>query len=257
MKLAIVTGASSGIGAATARKLVEQGYQVVMIARSRDKLEKLAQLLGDCAHVEVLDASDGLAVLEMAERIKRDLGVPDVVVNSAGAGQWKFIENTTPEEAIEMMNAPYFAAFNVVHAFMRDMLERDRGVIINVLSPISIITVPGCVGYAGARWALRGLHESLCDDLSGTNVKSCGVYFGLVESEYFENNPGVTEHIPKSSKMIPTISVERAGDVILKAIKKPRRQYVCPFMLRVFLWSHSWFPWLSRFLVRRTGAKRV
>ena len=256
MKLAIVTGASSGIGAETARKLVEHGCQVVLIARSRDKLEKLAQQLGACSHVESLDAGNGAAVLKMAERVKRELGVPDVIVNSAGAGQWKFIEETTPEEAIEMMNAPYFAAFNVVHAFMSDMLERDRGVIINVLSPVSIVTLRGCVGYAGARWALRGLHESLCDDLSGTNVKSCGVYFGQVESEYFENNPGVTERLPKSSKMIPTISTERAASVILKAIKKPRRQYVCPFMLRMFIWSHTWFPWLSRYLVRRTGAKR-
>jgi NAD(P)-dependent dehydrogenase (short-subunit alcohol dehydrogenase family) len=189
MKLAVITGASSGIGKATARLLAADGYTVVLVARNRQALDRVAQEIGSQAIVEACDASDGDAVLAMAERVRRDHGVPHVIVNSAGAGQWKRIEDTTPAEAVTMMGAPYFAAFNVTHAFMREMLAEGRGVIVHVGSPASICTWPSSTGYAASRWALRGLHESLCDDLRGTGVRSCHVLFGRVSSPYFEHNP--------------------------------------------------------------------
>ena len=87
MKLSIVTGASSGIGAAAARQLAADGYRVVLVARNRSKLEEVAAEIGNNALIEACDASDGNAVLAIAERVCRDHGVPDVIVNSAGAGE--------------------------------------------------------------------------------------------------------------------------------------------------------------------------
>ena len=155
MKLAVITGASSGIGAATARLLGKHGYRVVLVARNRAALDEVAAGIGSQAAVEACDASEGDAVVAMAERVRRDHGVPDVIVNSAGAGAWHWIEDTPPAEALAMMRAPYFAAFNLSHAFMSEMLERDSGVLIHVNSPVSFATWPGCTGYAAARWALR------------------------------------------------------------------------------------------------------
>ena len=209
MRLAIVTGASSGIGAATARALAAAGYQVVLVVRSRDKLERLARELGERAVVEACDASHGESVLAMAERVREQFGTPEVIVNSAGAGNFKWIEDTTPAEAVTMMQAPYFAAFNVTHAFMRGMLDEDRGVIIHVGSPVSLFTWPSCAGYAAARWALRGLHESLCDDLYDTGVRSCHAVFGKVSSSYFEHNPETVSKIPGIAKAVPTLTPEK------------------------------------------------
>ncbi len=256
MKLALVTGASSGIGAATARALAAQGYRVVLTARRREALEAVAGQLGDAAVVEPCDAGDGDAVLKMAARVRREHGAPDVIVNSAGAGQWKRIEDTSPDEAQGMMAAPYFAAFNVTHAFMADMLARGAGVVIHVGSPVSIMTWPHCPGYAAARWALRGLHEALCDDLAGTGVHSCHVVFGKVSTGYFDANPDSEDKIPGIGSLIRTSTPEQCARVILRTIARPRRQVLYPLMLRVFAWVYALLPWPTRWLVRRTGARR-
>jgi NADP-dependent 3-hydroxy acid dehydrogenase YdfG len=256
MKLSVITGASSGIGAATARRMAADGYKVVLVARGRSKIDEVAAEIGKNAVAEPCDASDGDAVLSLAERVRDEFGVPDVIVNSAGAGQWKLIEETTPAEGVTMMEAPYFAAFNITHGFMRDMLEQNRGVIIHVSSPVSIFTWPSCTGYAAARWALRGLHESLCDDLYDTGVRSCHVVFGKVSSSYFDNNPGVEDKLPGIAKTVRTISPEECANVIANAAIRPRRQVVYPIMLRIYVWSYALFPWLTRWLLRTTGAKR-
>jgi NADP-dependent 3-hydroxy acid dehydrogenase YdfG len=256
MKLAVITGASSGIGAATARVLGREGYRVVLVARNRPALDELAAEIGGRAVVEALDASDGDAVVTMAARVSETLGIPDLIVNSAGAGAWDWIEDTSPAEAVTMMQAPYFAAFNMTHAFMGGMLARGSGVLIHVNSPVSFATWPGCTGYAAARWALRGLHEALCDDLWKTGVRSCHVVFGEVASPYFERNRGARERVPGIARTIRTLTPEECAGVIARVARRPRRQVVHPFLLRLYSWSHAIYPWGTRFLLRRTGAKR-
>ncbi len=256
MKLALVTGASSGIGAEAARELAQAGFRVVLVARGAAELARVAEGIGPAAVVEPCDAADGPAVLALAERLRRGYGVPDVMVNCAGAGRWLRIEDTPPSEAAAMMQAPYLAAFNVTHAFMRDMLARRSGVIIHVNSPAAIFPWPSSVGYAAARWALRGLHEALCQDLAGTGVRSCQVVFGKVSSPYFAHNPGVEEAMPGIARTIRTLTPAECGKLIARVAQRPRRQVLHPFMLRFYGWTHSLFPPLPRWLLRVTGAKR-
>jgi short-subunit dehydrogenase len=256
MKLALITGASSGIGADAARHLSNRGYRVILVARGAEQLEQVAQSIGGDAAVEVCDASSGEEVLVLAGRVRQKYGVPDVIVNCAGVGQWKRIEDTTPDEALVMVRAPYLAAFNVTQAFMCDMLARRSGIIIHVNSPASIFPWPSSVAYAAARWALRGLHESLCQDLGGTGVRSCHVVFGRVDSPYFTHNPGVTENMPRIASMVRTLSTDECGRVIAQLAEKPRRELLLPFMLRLFGWTYRVAPALVLWLLRLTGAKR-
>ena len=155
-----------------------------------------------------------------------------------------------------MMRAPYFAAFNLTHAFMDDMLARNRGIIIHVNSPVSIVTWPSCIGYAATRWALRGLHEALCDDLYGTGVRSCNVVLGKVSSPYFVNNPDTEEKLPGIARAIRTLTPEECAKVISGVVKRPRRQIVHPLMLKIYAWNYYLFPWITRWLMRSTGVKR-
>lgn len=256
MRTALITGASSGIGADAARHLASRGYRVILVARGQAQLEQVAKAIGGNAVAEACDASSGDQVMALAERVRRNGGAPDVIVNCAGAGQWKLIEDTTPAEALVMIQAPYLAAFNMTQAFMRDMCARRSGVVIHVNSPASIFPWPSSVGYAAARWALRGLHESLCQDLAGTGVRSCHVVFGRVNSPYFDHNPGVAEVMPGIASTVRTLSTDECGRVIAKLAEHPRRELLYPFMLRLYGWAYWLAPVLVRWLLRVTGAKR-
>jgi len=256
--VAVVTGASSGIGAATARLLAAGGWRVVLVARRAERLEKLAGEIradGGAAMVEPLDAADGAAVEAMAERVLSEWPSPSLVVNSAGAGVWRFLEETRPEEILEMMGAPYLAAANLSRAFMTGMLAAGRGQIIHVGSPASLMPWPGATAYTASRWALRGLHEALGMDLVGTGVTSSMVYFGEVSSEYFEANADSHQYIPAIGGWIPTTTPARCAEVILGVVRRPRRVVFHPFALRLMWWSAKIAPAPTRRLIARTGRR--
>ncbi len=250
MKTALITGASSGIGAEAARHLSARGHRVILVARRAEQLQRVAQGIGDGAVVEACDASSGDAVLGLAERVRRLYGAPDVIVNAAGAGQWKRIEDTTPQEALAMVQAPYLAAFNMTHAFMRDMLRRRSGVLIHVNSPAALCSWPSAVGYVAARCALRGLHESLLHDLAGTGVSSCQVIFARVDSEYFDHNPGVTEHMPLLARTLRTLSPAECGRIIAELAERPRPESLHPGVLRLYALAGRMAPGAVRWLLR-------
>lgn len=255
-KLVVVTGASSGIGRATALRFAKEGWRVVAVARTQSALEAFQIEAGANVFVEAVDASDGAAVLAMAARVIEQHGVPDVVVNSAGLGSWKYLEDTSAAELGQMMGAPFFAAAHVTGAFLKGMIARKSGVILHVGSPASIQPWPGSTAYATSRWALRGLHEALRMDLAGTGVSTCHVVFGEVTSSYFDNNPGSHEHIPSIARVIPLSTPEQCAAVLWKTAHHPRAEVLAPFALRAMFWLHGWFPGLFRLVVTRTGRKR-
>jgi NADP-dependent 3-hydroxy acid dehydrogenase YdfG len=257
-RLAVVSGASSGIGAATAKALARSGWRVVLVARSADALagveEEIRKAGGEAISMPA-DASDGKAIQELAKTAIRLYGVPDLIVNGAGAGTWRFIEETSPDQARSMMDAPYFAAFNLTQAFMPEMLRRRSGLVVHVNSPASCLSWPGATGYTAARWALRGLHEALSLDLAGTGVRSMHVVFGKVTSDYFRNNPESEKHLPGIAKIVPLLAPEECAEVILRAVARPRREIIHPLMLRVFYWMNLLVPGVVRSLAVRTGRR--
>jgi len=255
---AVVTGASSGIGAATATALARDGWRVVLVARRAERLSELVENIaaaGGEAMAEALDAADGPAVMSMAERVRAEWGEPSLVVNSAGAGEWRFLEETSVAEIVEMMGAPYLAAANTSRAFLEDMLKKGRGHLIHVGSPASVMPWPGATGYTASRWALRGLHEALWQDLRGTGIRSSMVYFGEVSSEYFEANPGSHQYMPKLGAPIPLTTPEQCARVLLEVARRPRRVVFYPFALRFMAWLAAITPGSTRRLIARTGRR--
>ncbi len=255
-KTALITGASSGVGAAAARELAGRGWKVVLSARDQSRLQSVSASIGETSSYFACDAAspDGIRALEVF--VRGNHRIPDVVINSAGLGQWKRIEDTPPAEANLMISAPYLAAFNTSRMFMRDMLQRRSGTLIHINSPACFMPWPSAVGYSGARFALRGLHEALCQDLAGTGVSSCHIVFVKIDSEYFAHNPGVEERMPRIAATIPTLSTTRCARIIADVVDRPKKQSIHPFMLRLYYWNHLVTPWLTSFLLRATGAKR-
>ena len=122
----LITGASSGIGAEIARQFSSSGVRVILLARNEDKLTDLVNDIrasGGEAHAYAVDVGVHEDVVEIASQIKVDVGIPSVIINNAGGGKWRFIEETEYEEAVEMIKAPYLGAFFITKAFMPEMLE--------------------------------------------------------------------------------------------------------------------------------------
>jgi short-subunit dehydrogenase len=258
-KRVLITGASSGIGAATARVMARAGAQVILVARTRSRLEQVAEEIqhgGGTACVYTVDLTDAAAVNEAAQRIVMEVGEPDVLINNAGAGKWLALDEATPEEAVNMMAAPYFAATFITRAFLPGMLRRNEGYIVNMTSVAAFMTWPGATAYTSARWAMRGFTEALRADLSHTHVRTMLVTFAKVDSPYWQHNPGSEDRVPRVQATIPTLSVERAATAILTGITHNKAAVVEPLMLRAVLLLHHLFPAASQRMLVSTGYRR-
>lgn len=255
-KTILVTGASSGIGAATAREAHRRGATVLLVARSAEPLQDIVGELGDRAHAYPCDVSDAKAVAALAKACAADGRQVDVLVNNAGAGRWLSIDETDPDELLTMAAVPYHAAMLVTRAFVQSMIDRRNGWIVNVNSPVSQLVWPGAVGYASARWALRGFNKALAADLRGTGVRVSEVVPGKVSSSYFEHNPGAEERIPSIARIIPTVTPEQVAKAVCDAVEKERREVVLPWQMKAFTLQARVFPEASEWLLWRTGHHR-
>lgn len=256
-KIALITGASSGIGAATARALADAGARVILVARRASELDKVAASIGSgIATVHSVDLASPSAVAQLADRITSTLGTPDIIVNNAGAGQWKFVQETSPAEAVQMMAVPYFAAFYVTRAFLPAMLRRNTGHIVNVSSVASRFVWPGATAYIAARWALRGFTEALRADLADTGLRVTLYESGVVESDYWKHNPCSRERVPKMGTLVPTLTTGAAARAIVRGIEREQKLVVAPFMMRLTYWQHAVFPGVVQWLMTRTGYRK-
>jgi short-subunit dehydrogenase len=260
-RLVVVSGASSGIGAATARAFsAARARAVVLLARRPELLSQVVGTIetqGGRAHAYAVNLADTRATMETAERIRRECGEPDILINNAGAGRWLFPEETDVEEAVAMMAVPYVAAFSLTRAFLPVMLSRGSGHIVNITSPACFLPWPGATAYSAARWAMRGFSEALAQDLRGTGVDVSLVVPGKVSSSYFDANPGSEERIPSIARLHRMLSPEEVAAEILRAIERRRRLVVAPRLLQVAVWWARHFPSTVRTLLYATGARRA
>lgn len=230
------------------------------MARREEELEKVASAIraaGGTASVHPADLTDDAAVEHLARRVTGEVGAPDILVNNAGAGQWKFIEETSAEEARQMVALPYVAAFSVTRAFIPEMLRRGSGHVVNISSAASRVAWPGATAYVAARWAMRGFTEALRADLRGTGIGVTLFESGVVETPYWQHNPGSRERVPGiGTFLLRTLTPEEVGEAVVNGIRRKRRLVVLPFMLRVIYALHAVCPWLVQGLVVVTGHKR-
>ena len=122
--------------------------------------------------------------------------------------------------------------------------------IISVNSPACIVPWPSSVGYAAARSALYGFHNALSQDLPGTGVAASHVIFGKIDSEYFDNNPGVLEHMPALTAIVPTLTLQKCARILSRLAARPRHAVVYPFILSFFCRFGMIFPALTRWMLR-------
>jgi uncharacterized protein len=258
-KTVLITGASQGIGAATAELAAARGARVVLVARSAQGLSEHAERIratGGSAVVHQADLADGDQIVSLAARVLEEFGPPDVLVNNAGVGRWLFLDDTEPDELKAMISLPFLAATLLTREFLPAMRERGSGRLVTVNSPVSRLPIPGATGYAAARYALRGLTAALRLDLRGSGIGVSEVIPGKVTSQYFVNNPGAEERFPAITKLIPAVTPEKVAAAIVSAVERERSEIVFPWQLKAFDLSGRLFPGLTQYLAWRTGTHR-
>jgi short-subunit dehydrogenase len=258
-RVVLVTGASSGIGAAIARAAAARGAELICVARGREKLEALAaELRSQGTEVSVRPAD--LANLPEADALASELiesgRVPDVLVNNAGAGRWRAVDENEPGESERQMSVPYLAAFELTRALAPAMIERGSGHVANMTSAAAYFYFPGANGYATARWAMRAFSEHLREDLRGTGVGVTLIVPAEVDSPYFDNNPGSRERVPRIGRLMGTLTPEHVAERAINGIERGRRVVHIPRRLAGFEFSARHFPRTTRALVTRTGWRR-
>jgi short-subunit dehydrogenase len=188
-KTAVVTGASSGIGEATAKKLSQQGYHLALIARRKDLLDRLAdQIRGKGGEVAVVDAdlSDESECSSLVERVTSALGSVDVLVNNAGLGWYGYGDRMPWNTARQMIEVNIASLTRLTLMFLSEMKERGVGHIINIGSIAGSIPSQGVALYSATKAFVDALTTSLYRELTGTNVKVSVVRAGAVATPFYD-----------------------------------------------------------------------
>ena len=183
---AVVTGASSGIGAATALALAAAGHPVALGARRTDKCEELAAQVRDAggeASVHPLDLTDTDSVADFAKAVTADLGDVEVVVSNAGAVAPGTIHEVDSERFARELDLNIVGAHRLVRAFVPGMVERRRGDLVFVSSDVAVHARPFMSSYAAGKWGLEGMAHAMQMELEGTGVRASIVRPGPTWSE--------------------------------------------------------------------------
>jgi short-subunit dehydrogenase len=258
-KLVLVTGASSGIGEATAKRYAAAGAHVLLLARNAERLYGVSHAIredGGTATVFPIDLMASEAIKELAARIEAEIGTPDVLINNAGAGRWLPLVDTSPDEARAMIDVPYLAGFGITRAFAPAMIARKSGGIVFISSPASYLAWPNASAYIAARRAVTGLAETLQTELKPKGIAVTLVVLGTVETPYWQNNPGSREHLPKTNPyLVPTLTPEQAGEAIFHGAEAKKRLVVKPAAFRALFLMNALFPNLVASQLRRASKK--
>ena len=188
---ALVTGASSGIGAEIARGLAARGYHLTLVARRAERLEELAGELGSDAAVDACDLGDAKARQELLTRLSRRKRKVSVLVNSAGFGTYGQLAELSPEREREEVRVNVDALHDLTVAFLPGMVERRSGAILNVSSTAGFQPLPGNATYAASKAFVTSFSESLHAELAGTGVTCTVLCPGPVATE-FQDASGIS-----------------------------------------------------------------
>jgi NADP-dependent 3-hydroxy acid dehydrogenase YdfG len=185
----LITGASTGIGAATARRAVEQGFRVVLAARSEERLKELAQELGGSEHAlavrcDVTDWEDQQRVVEQALEA---YGRVDVAFANAGFGGARGFLKDTPEHWREMILTNIYGAALTIRASMQELIER-RGHLLLTSSVAGRRVLPGSL-YSCTKHAVTAMGEAARQELNGTGVRVTLIEPGMTDTPFFDNRP--------------------------------------------------------------------
>ena len=223
----VVTGASSGIGEATAYRFARARAKVGLIARREERLARVAERvreLGGEARVAVADVSDETGVKAAIAGIESAFSGIDVLVNNAGFGLYAPLQSVRRGDIERVFAVNAFGALSSIQAVLPGMRRRGSGLIVNVSSVVGKRALPMTGAYAASKYALQGLSDALRIELAGTGVRVSVVCPGYTATEFSDRviRYGAARSRPRGSAM----PAEKVAEAIFNCARKPRREIV-------------------------------
>lgn len=231
-KSVIITGASSGIGAATAKRLAAAGAKVMLAARREDRLKELAAEIGPNASWRVTDVTSHNDMLSLGQATIKHYGKVDVIVNNAGIMPLSPLANRRVDEWDRMIDVNIKGVLYGIDAVLSHMLERKDGHVINVSSVAGLITNPTSAVYSGTKHAVRAISEGLRKETAGV-IRVTTIYPGKVNTElgFSIKDPAVLAGI--GSRFNYTgLEGEDIAEAIHFAIASPRNMVMNDIVIR-------------------------
>ena len=219
-RVAVITGASSGIGDATARALAADGYRVALLARRADRVRALAEELGDGAIAIAADVTDRDSIVAAAQRVKDELGGTDVLINNAGVMLLAPFTSDQRAEQRQMVEVNLLGAMTATEVFL-DQLRDGGGDLINISSVAGRTARAGNAAYAATKWGLNGWSEALRQELQ-PDVRVIIIEPGAVATEltghitHDETKQGVEQLYAATA-----ITANDIAEIIVFAVSRP------------------------------------
>jgi len=249
-KVAVITGAGSGIGRALARQLAAEGAHLALSDVNRASVDETLRLLpkGTVSRAYTLDVSSRGAVFAHADEVQRDFGAAHFIFNNAGATVVGTVANLTIEEIEWQLGINLWGVIYGTKAFLPAMLAQKQGCIVNISSVFGLLSFPTQSAYNISKFGVRGLTECLWSELEGSGVRAVCVHPGGIRTSIEKAGrrcaaagPEEDRFAALADKMLLT-SPEECADDILDGIRRGRRRIITGNKSSAMFWMSRLFP---------------
>ena len=250
----LITGASAGIGKATAWKFAQQGYRVVLAARRIARLYALADKIeaagGEAIPIET-DVTNPKHLDRMVQTAIAQYQHIDVLINNAGFGRINWLENLDPVKDIEdQIRVNLLAVILTTRLVIPGMIERRSGHIVNLDSISGLLATPTYSIYSATKFGVRGFSEALRREVGVFGIRVSVIYPGGVATE-FKEQAGIRRKTGLTTPRRLRLSAEQVADTTWHVVKHPRRSVIIPGYYRLAIGLNSLFPALVDWIIER------
>ncbi len=256
-KVAVITGASKGIGAAIAQSLAEEGCRLALAARSVELLDRVADQLRRDFGTDILtvptDVGDEGQARALIEKTVSHFGAVDILVNNAGMGIYGAVDELDLGDLRHVFEVNFFGALAALQAAVQVMRRQGGGTVVNISSIVGKFPQPLGGGYTATKFALQGASGAARAELKRDNIDLVVVCPGLTETEFSQNSrisvPGAEHRQGERHSLTRGVDAARVGRRTVTAIKRGEREAYITLFDRLLVWFALLFPGLLQWLL--------
>jgi len=247
-KTVIITGGSEGVGAATARMFARLGANLVLVARSKRNLEKIAEELRSMTRVEIcaMDVADLDACVNIYKKAEFEFGSVDILINNAGYHERGPVESVSADDLSAMIDVNLKAPILLCKLAIKHMKDAGSGAIINVGSLAGRTPVPGAATYSATKFGLRAFTFALGEEIRDSGIKLAVVSPGTIMTGFITSNFDAVSDLNFSQ---PIVTAEEVAQEIVNLVTNNQRERALPRVSGYLTTISYLFPWLWRLLL--------